>query len=212
MTMRRSHLIVHVVGVVICILISVIGFAVGVFPVVQARAQLKDDRHELSLRREMLADYEEKIDRVNQRIDELQKEVTATAVVLQDLTVLNQQLARLASLASQCGLIVHGVVPGEVMITTRCRLVPIRLTGQGGYQAAATLLRRFHELFLDIHVDGFELISDPQSTSLTKNIQFDLMWFAASRYPSHSAVPGDMNDGIELNQPSPPGASTVYVE
>ena len=181
----------------------------GIFPVVQARAQLKDDRHELSLRREMLTDYEEKVDHVKQRIDELQKEITITTVVLQDLTVLNQQLARLASLASQCGLVVHGVVPGEVMNTTRCRLVPIRLTGQGGYQAAATLLRRFHDLFLDVHVDGFELISDPQSTSLTKNIQFDLTWYAASRYPTPFAVPGDMT---ELNQPSPPGASTVFVE
>jgi Tfp pilus assembly protein PilO len=153
---------------------------VGIRPLIERQA------HEAT-QRETLQDRRATASRLAGEFAELQRELNATKealsrspVRLQPASLVNQRLAAVTRLATDCGLSLDEVRPGNAADSTHFQTVPIRIVGGGGYPACAAFLRNLRLTFGDMGVRQF-MVSNPAGSTPTAtptaSFQAELVWF-----------------------------------
>jgi Tfp pilus assembly protein PilO len=170
---------VDAAGVLVIAAIAATWYAVGLRPVLEARAAADVEASELdaSLRELSAAEHEVMVTR--ERLENLSKRIAAASLQLRPAAGVNARIDALASAAGSAGLRLDTIRPGDAVATSRYTAVPIRIEGVGSYQTCVSLLRTLRKGFPDIGVTGFELraVHDPAETRA--RFVFDLVWFAA---------------------------------
>lgn len=164
----------------VCLGLTVAAYALGVRP-------LMDQATHDSALREELKDRRATASRLAGEAADLQREVNAgkellarSPVRLQPAALINQRLAAVTQLATECGLSLDEVRPGIGVDSTHFQTVPIRLVGGGRYPACATFLRKLRQTFGDMGVRQFMVSnvsgSIPSETPAA-SFQAELVWF-----------------------------------
>jgi Tfp pilus assembly protein PilO len=168
------------VAVAACLGITVAAYALGVRPLIERQA------HETA-QREQLRDRRQAASRLAGELADLQRQLNAdkeilarTPVRLQSATLVNQRLAAVTKLATDCGLALDEVRPGNAADSTHFQRVPIRIVGGGSYPACAAFLRKLRGSFGDMGVNQFMLTTvnaAQASATPTASFQAELVWF-----------------------------------
>ncbi len=165
-------------------LLAIVWWALGVNPLVEARAARDRARDELTNRREELRTLEEQVQTTEARVARLRQELAARDVRLGHAADVNGRVDTLTRLALDAGLRLDAIKPGEPAPGPKYTAVPIRISGVGTYQTAANFLRAMHERFPDVGVASFDLRAKPEPPVTKATFSFDLLWFTQPAAPS----------------------------
>ena len=89
----------------------------------------------------------------------------------------SDRLSALSSLASDQGLQVEAIEPGEASGSVRYSTIPIRINGRGKYPQLVKFLRALREELPDTSVTDVNLSGGGSTTSATFTL--NLLWYAA---------------------------------
>jgi Tfp pilus assembly protein PilO len=98
---------------------------------------------------------------------------------LQPSANLNRQVAQIAALLTECSLTTDDIQPGGASGQGGYNVVPIALTGRGGYRSCAAFLHRLSQTFPDTGVTSFELSGSPAQPRAAGNFRLVLKWYTA---------------------------------
>ena len=109
----------------------------------------------------------------------MQRELASREWNPEPTSELNQRLAKITALASECGLSIDQLTPGGATPAARYTAVPLRLTALGDFRSAAAFLARLRRDFPDTGVVGLRASATPKRSEARAECAVDLVWFAA---------------------------------
>jgi Tfp pilus assembly protein PilO len=176
---ERSLWLVNVLGLAACAGVALAWYFAGIQPLLRAKearvalartAQEQQERH--SALKNSKKQHEE-------RLAALRLQVKEATIWLEPVDHLNTRVKNLADLATAHRLRVDDIKPGAASAQSHYMGVPIRLAGQGGYQAAARFLHALRMHKQDVGITGFELKGEPEAPDKPASFTVQLLWYAA---------------------------------
>lgn len=167
----------------------VLALSLGVYwfdmrPTRLARAEQVTLQSELAAQRRKADELAGGLRAIQDRLRETRAKVEAGTLQLEPLRKLNERLARLTELASNCRLGIDAVEPGKPMPGPRCDVVEIRMACQGTFQGCATFLDRLHKQMPDTAVAAMDVSGKPGAKEAPVGMSFTIYWFAAQSDPA----------------------------
>ena len=176
--MKWKPIYVDLAAVGICVLLALIACGVGVYPVIRRHQGFALHEIELEGQRKKARTLSTKVARVASQITQIKRELADSTIVLKPPSQINSHLARIASLAGQCGLKLDRLRPDKCLKGGRYQTVPIYLVGSGSFPACVKLLRELQRGFPDTSVASFEVKGDPTKPTEPTKLRVDLLWYA----------------------------------
>ncbi|MBL7133358.1 MAG: hypothetical protein ISS78_04615 [Phycisphaerae bacterium] len=171
---------VDAAGVAVCALLALLGYLVGIRPLVQRRENLVARETRLNVQKSDAQKLSGSASLVKERLARVRQALAASPVQLESAQYVNRRIARLAGLASDCAAKIDEIQPGEPAAAVRYRMVPIRLAGSGSFPACVRLLHRLQEVFPDTAVASFQLTGRPSEQAAPAVFRIDLIWYASA--------------------------------
>jgi Tfp pilus assembly protein PilO len=168
------------VAVGACLGLTVAGYALGVRPLMDRQAHESAQLQTLKERRATASRLAGEAADLQREVDAGKDILARSPVRLQPAALINQRLAAVTRLATDCGLSLDEVRPGNAVDSTHFQTVPIRIVGGGRYPACAAFLRNLRRTFGDIGVRQFmvsNVSGSVPSTTPAANFQAELVWF-----------------------------------
>jgi Tfp pilus assembly protein PilO len=166
------------VAAVACAGLTVGAYAVGVRPILAQRQHESAQREALQDKRATASDLSGKATDLERELTAAKEVLARTPVRLQPATLVNERLVALARLATECGLALDEVRPGNPTDATHYQTVPIRIVGSGSYPSCATFLRNLRKTFGDMGIRTFNAANvGAVSATPSANFQAELVWF-----------------------------------
>jgi Tfp pilus assembly protein PilO len=163
---------------VACAALTVGAYAIGVRPLLEERAHEAEQRQTLDERRGTASDLATALADVQRDLERAKQELAQTPVRLQPATLVNQRLAAIARVATDCQVALDEMRPGSAADSTHFQTVPIRIVGSGRYPACARFLRELRRTFGDMGVRKFTTTNTtPAALEPTAAFQAELVWF-----------------------------------
>ena len=175
---KHKPLYVDLAAVGICALLALIAYAVGVYPVIRRHEGFHLRETELKAQQQEGRTLSVKVARVASEITQIKQELADNTIQLKPVAQVNSHLARIASLAGQCGLKLDRLRPDKHLTGSRYQTVPIYLVGNGSFPACVKLLQELQRQFPDTSVASFEVKGDPTKPTEPTNLRVDLLWYA----------------------------------
>ena len=142
-------------GALFCAGISLLGYFLAVRPLMRQSTTLAGHQEELVAQKQK-ASHLSASDFAHAKQLELVREALARhEVKLHPTEHVNRQIAKLNELTGECGLEVDDIRVGEVFRGGMYDVVPMTLSGSGGYDKCAAFLRRLSGSFPDTGVESF---------------------------------------------------------
>lgn len=166
-------------AVAACLALSLAFYFVGVRPLggrQRRRAQLQT---ELEVQRARMQQTGRQRTAVENELSSARESLARCPVHLVSGGRINHRIARLTSLATQCGLKVDEIEPGEVQSLSHFDAIPLRLTGTGDFPTCVRLFHLLWRKFPDKGVAFLDLWVDRDQEGAEANLRVDLIWFVA---------------------------------
>lgn len=177
---KRKLWQIDAAGTMVCVAAS-LGVYFGVLgPLMAQRSFLESCRQKLVIQSEKASELKVSMSTLKNRLAIAQKELAASEVKLEESWRINQHVADITTFLSDCGLKVDQVQIGKIFVGLRCDLVPISISGKGGYKQCAAFLHQVSRTFHDISVAAFELQGNPAKLGQPGTFRFELFWLAIS--------------------------------
>ena len=170
---------VDAAGLGACLVISIASYALGVAPLIQRSAEIRDSIQERQREEQTKADLARSHNQLKQRLGQVQKELAEAAIQLQPMSRLNEYLAQLTNLATQNGLSLHEIKPGQPVSLKHYRSIPIHLSGTGTYQDSVLFLNSLNKKFPDIRVFTLNLNVLTHPGKPQAKVNMGLIWHTA---------------------------------
>lgn len=157
----------------------------------EARARERERLAALGPREELREQMSMALRRARDRLEGLRAELERSPLRLEPVSRLNQRLARITALATEQGLGLDQVAPGNQSSGADAVVVEMRLVGRGGFEEARAFLARLHAEFADMAVSEFHLGGTPAQPD-SGTFLLNLAWYAASEPPageSQASIP-----------------------
>ncbi|MBP8304846.1 MAG: hypothetical protein KBE04_12055 [Phycisphaerae bacterium] len=186
MGQRSGYTVWHVdgTGVVVCAIVTALAYGLVVAPLVKRQAVVTDGYRQLADRQKEAAQLSNALLALRSRSNALEDQSAQTRARLGLTDQMNGRVAELTGLLDRCALEVDTLKAGALVPGAFCDVVPIRISGQGGYRACRVFLHSLHETMPDLHAVGFDLKADPAKPEAGGQFQMDLFWYAAQRAPT----------------------------
>lgn len=171
-----ASLVVHVVGV-----LALVGVTVGVYlgvvaPAYRTRAQEAARVQQAAQDAQDLQVLEDNTQALERLTHTLQARLADT-VELKPLDQLNHQVASISSLFEGHNLHVSKMDPGDVVSSAQFSFVPIRVAGQGSFTDLVGFMHALHGEHKDVEVSAFSVRADAKSGSDLVMFEVSLGWF-----------------------------------
>ena len=194
---KRTLWQIDAAGTIVCVAAS-LGAYFGVLgPLMAQRSFLASQRQELAIQSEKASELEASMSTLKNRLAVAQKELAQSEIKLEEASRINQHVADITTFLSDCELKVDQVQIGKILVGLRCDLVPISISGKGGYKQCAAFLHQVCRTFPDISVAEFELQGNPAKPGQPGTFRFELFWLAISeiqmREDLRSEIPARSN-------------------
>ena len=171
---------VDTAGVAVCALLALLGYLVGIRPLVQRQAGLAARDIRLNVQKRDAEKLSGSASLVKERLARVRQALAESPVQLKSVQHINRHIAHLAGLASDCATKIDEIQPGEPTATVRYKMVPIRLVGSGSFPTCVRLLHRLREAFADTAVASFQLTGRPSEQAAPAVFRIDLIWYASA--------------------------------
>jgi len=163
----------------ICAALTLVVYLLGVDPLVRAQADRVRQQRELDESAREADDLLAQLTSLKRELAITTQKLADSPLRLQPVSAVNQRIAMITELATQCELQLDQIQPGKAVPGTHYDMVPILLAGTGSYTRSAAFLHQLHTTFPDIGVTTFDLSGSPAEPSRPARFRFDLAWFAA---------------------------------
>lgn len=167
-------------GALFCVGISLLGYFAAVRPLMQQSTDLTAQQHEVATQRQRVSQLAASDFAHRKRLELVRGALSEHEVKLRSTDHVNRQIAELTELTGECGLEVEDIQVGEVLRGGRYDIVPITLSGSGGYDKSAVFLHKLSGSFPDTGVESFEVSGSPAEPKATGKFRFGLFWYASS--------------------------------
>jgi hypothetical protein len=165
-------------AVAACAALTAGAYAIGVRPLLAERDHQVEQRRALDERRATASDLGATLAAVQRDLEQAKRELEQTPVRLQPAALVNQRLAAIAAVATDCGVALDEMRPGSPADAAHFQTVPIRVVGSGRYPDCAKFLRKLREKFGDMGVRTFTATnSTPTQVDATAVFSAELVWF-----------------------------------
>ncbi len=171
---------IDLAGAGVFVLLALIAYMVGVYPVIQRHQNFVIREAELAVQQDKARKLSVRIARVASQITQIKQELTDNDINLKPASQINSHLARMARLVNRCGLKLDQLQPGKSLNGPRYQTVPIYLVGTGNFSACAKLLRELQRNFPDTSVASFEVKGNPTKPKEPTTLRVDLLWYAVA--------------------------------
>jgi hypothetical protein len=175
---KLKPLYIDLSAVGIGIVLALIAYAVGVYPVIRRHQGFALREIELTDQQKKARSLSTKLADVASEITQINQELADNTVELKPVSHINSHLARIATLSGRCGLKVDRLRPDKCLNGTRYQTVPIYLVGSGSFPACVKLLQELQRNFPDTSVASFEVKGDPTNPKEPTKLRVDLLWYA----------------------------------
>jgi len=193
---KRPLWLTDAAGMVVCVAASLGVYFFVLAPLMAQRSALESCRGELAIQSEKSAKLKASMSRLRNHLGAIQKELGRSQIKLEKASHINRRVAQINAFLADCELHVDQVQisPSHEQrnrITTdsslngrgcatrqRCDLIPISISGKGGYKQCVAFLHKLYQAFPDISVAGFELRGNPASPEQLGTFRFELFWLA----------------------------------
>ncbi len=163
------------IGVAVFIALTGLAYLLEFEPAMRDRDALRAGATELADKRETSTRLQSTIYSLNNQIQARQA-AQATELKLQPPTQINDRLSALSTLATDHGLTVEAIEPGEAKGAVRYSTIPIRILGRGKYPQVARFIHALRTELPDTSVTDLA-ISGAGDTAPT--VTLNLLWYAA---------------------------------
>ena len=181
-------LCVDAVGVGVCVVVSLVGYATLVNPLLQKRSAATGLQRELQTRQQKVTEVQSAVAAAQERLTAARQQLAAGAVQLESAAHINKRIAGMTEFFSGCELHVDDVRTGRVSSGLQYDLVPITILGRGGHRPCVQLLQGLCAKYPDMSVMRLELSSNPAESADSGKFRFELFWYAAPSGPAPKAV------------------------
>ncbi len=171
-----------VAGVAVCAVLAVLGYIVGISPLVQKRESLAAQEARLNIQRNDAVKLAGSTGSLERRLADLKRALGKSPVQLQAAGSVNRRIAQLASIAVECGMKIDEIQPGKWTSSLQYKSVPIRLVAAGRFPNCVALLHRLRVDLPDTAVTSFELTGEPSKPHAPAKFEINLVWYATARH------------------------------
>jgi Tfp pilus assembly protein PilO len=168
-------------GLVLCAALTYAAYLLGVRPAVSRHVEQRTRDAQLVEARERVSALTASTRMLRTQIVNVDNVLLNTEVKLYSASAINQRLAEITSLASECGLEVQLVQTGTIIPSQRYAQLPIELAGTGTYRASAWFLHRLRKALPDTAVHAFEFSGNPTESNGLISYQLRLNWYVQPR-------------------------------
>jgi len=201
-SLQSRILTIDASGILVLAGLACAAYFLGAAPVLDARAQIEEQRQLLEAQAHNAADVEGRVVQEQKKLVELKAKLEATDVPLFPAAEINKRLEKITRLTETHGLSVQQLDPGLAKldpISGKFTLVPIRIVGAGSFSGVSKFLDELlATAYPDVEVRTMSLSAaadaNPGATPTGQpdaTFAIDLRWYAA---PAANAV-GEGNAG-----------------
>ncbi len=115
---------------------------------------------------------------IQARLAEVTQALAENPLHLEPITRINQHLAAVSQLATEIGLKIDEIQPGQLASGQHYCIIPIQLAGTGTYPQCVAFLHRLHGAFPETCVGPLELTSNAHDPFKPGTFRFELQWHA----------------------------------
>ena len=170
---------VDAIGAVLCLVASLAVYCAVLNPIIEQRAFLADQRETLESQRDESSRLSASMLALSDQLSAAQEELAQSSVRLESSDRMNQRLAVLTALFTECSLDVDDIQAGKISTGSAWNVVPIAITGGGHYAQCVMLLDRLQQTFVDMSVTRFRLARDPAQFEHPGSFSIQIIWYTA---------------------------------
>lgn len=164
------------IGVAVFVVLTAIAYFIEFEPAMRDRDALSAGSAALAEKRDTIAKLQSTIHTINGQI-QAQQTAQANELKLQPPAQINDRLSTLSTLATDHGLTVEAIEPGEGTTAVRYSTVPIRINGRGKYPQVARFIHALRTELPDTAVTDISIAGGGGDTAPT--VTLNLLWYAA---------------------------------
>ena len=168
---------IHTAGVALCIVLTTTIYFNSVYPILRAREDFSLQKSEIEEQRRIASDLSASLGTFKHEIASVQQALEKSPLQLQSADHINQRLAQFTELASEHGLDIQQIQPGQITHDVHYDIVPIHLSGEGSYRTHAAFIHTIHRNFPDTGVSSFKLSGKPGQPNAPASFDLNLMWY-----------------------------------
>jgi Tfp pilus assembly protein PilO len=176
-------LMVHLAGVLTCVLMAAAWYMLTVAPLQDARAARQSLWEELQPRLEKVGTLKYQARNQQRTLAAVGEQIAQGELQLRSVDQINQRIADITAAAGSFKLRLEEVKPGTPAAMQWFMNVPIKLSGAGEYPDLGAFLHALPSSFPDVAVVGFHVRGEPESIDKTPRFELNLVWYAAPRLP-----------------------------
>ncbi|MFC1635702.1 hypothetical protein ACFL5Z_12750 [Planctomycetota bacterium] len=173
---KRALRQIDAIGAAICLVTSGAVYFAVLNPISKQRSFLAGQRDELAARRDESSRLSTSMLGLNNQLAEVQGELGNNAIRLESSDRINQRLAALTALFTDCSLAVDDIQAGKISAGPMWDLVPFNISGRGKYTQCIAFLHKLRRTFADMSVARFRLEGNPAKFDESGRFRFQLIW------------------------------------
>lgn len=170
---------IDLAGLLVGLVVTIAAHRLMFQPLFAQRSASRETAQQLQRQNEQADTMNTSLLTLKQRTIVAREELAVSDVHLESADLINQQIANLTGLLTDCQLTLNDIQTGRIIMGRRCDLVPIRVSGKGGYDQFMFFLHKLRMDLPDISVAGLDMHGTPERPGETGSFVFDLFWFAA---------------------------------
>lgn len=171
--------IIDLAGILVCAAVAMAAYSLMFRPLLTQRVASRETAQQLERQCEEADKRNASLLSLKKNTIVAREELAASDVHLESVDTINHQIADLTGLLTDCQLTLEDIQTGRIVMGRRFDLVPIRVSGKGGYDQFMVFLHKLRVDLPDISVAGLDMQGTPERPSETGQFIFDLFWFAA---------------------------------
>lgn len=171
---QQGALPTHIGGVVLCVAMLLVGWWVGLGPMLNQSQKLLSVVEEAEQAEQEAKNAKAGVDRLTEQLSAAQSELELKPVRLEPASQINTLLAQLAGWSETHRLNITRTQSGRPEALAYYDYVPIDLEGEGGYGDLMTFFTRLHEARGDLGLVGFSVKRMPQGGV---SFELELAWY-----------------------------------
>ncbi len=173
---RHPTLAIDAGGLATLLMIAGLTYVFAVQPTLRARDDRKQDATEQRDAERALAERRAERRRVESELEDIRGKLSADAVALEGAHALNKRVQQITALATETGLVVDGVTPGDVAEGEMFDVIPIEMRGRGSYTGLAGFLHTLNDRLGDTGVTELSVEAQPDGGAVFSVV---LGWYTA---------------------------------
>ncbi len=171
---------IHACGAGACAVVTIIVLIVGIQPALDARDETRGRLDELNVSRAQQERTKQQVADLAAQRDDAEAALSRQALRLEDVTQVNQRLARLTRLATDNGVEIETMRPGVAQPGKRFARLPIQVRGAGSFPTCVKFLHALRTELIDTGVGSLTLTRTPKpGGDGLATFECELVWYAA---------------------------------